>query len=243
MIAVMPMAGRGSRFAGSSYYAPKPLIEVNGIPMFLLALDSLKGINTSQLIIVSLKEHEHNHKISELIKKHITLPTKLVLLNEVTQGQLCTVMAAEPYIDTNEDILIISSDTIIQSALGEDIKHKAPNCKGIISVADMPGDRWSFASVNEQGRVNRVTEKVRISNHASTGMYYFSSGKEFCQLANEILKNQEMTKGEYYVMPIYQKYIDKGEVITLSHAQCMWDLGTPENLNKYLDFIQEDKTN
>jgi UDP-N-acetylglucosamine diphosphorylase / glucose-1-phosphate thymidylyltransferase / UDP-N-acetylgalactosamine diphosphorylase / glucosamine-1-phosphate N-acetyltransferase / galactosamine-1-phosphate N-acetyltransferase len=243
MIAIMPMAGRGSRFAGSSYNAPKPLIEVNGMPMFLLALESLKGINTSQLIIISLKEHEYDYKISELIKKHITLPTKLVLLDEVTQGQLCTVMAAEPYIDTPEDILIVSSDTIIQSTLGDDIQHKDHDCKGIISVADMPGDRWSFASVDDQGRVNRVTEKVRISNHASTGMYYFSSGNEFCLLANEILKNHERTKGEYYVMPIYQKYIDKGEVITISHAQCMWDLGTPESLKKYLDFIQEDKTN
>ena len=40
MIVVMPMAGRGSRYATQGYEIPKPMINVAGQPMILWALKS-----------------------------------------------------------------------------------------------------------------------------------------------------------------------------------------------------------
>ena len=39
-ICVMPMAGSGSRFKKYGYHTPKPLIKVNGEPMFIKAAKS-----------------------------------------------------------------------------------------------------------------------------------------------------------------------------------------------------------
>ena len=36
---IMPMAGNGSRFSEQGYTVPKPLIEVDGKPMFVQAID------------------------------------------------------------------------------------------------------------------------------------------------------------------------------------------------------------
>lgn len=235
MIAVLPMAGRGSRFSGSGYAQPKPLIPIEGIPMFALALKSIEKTEVSKLVVITLEEHDVHFDASSLIKKHSPYETEIIRLKDVTEGQLCTVMAAKDHIRVNEDILIVSSDTIIMSNLHEDIKNKRPDCKGIISVANMPGDRWSFAKTDHTGSVIEVAEKVRISDHASTGLYYFSNGIEFCDMADDMLVHKEKTKGEYYVIPVYQKFINKGHFVGISIASQMWDLGTPDSLQNYFN--------
>jgi dTDP-glucose pyrophosphorylase len=234
MKVILPMAGRGSRFNGSGYNVPKPLIPVEGKPMFVWAMQSIEGIECSELIVIALREHEENYKLTKLIADYAPAQTRLVLIDEVTEGQLCTVLAARDFINTDEDILIISSDTIVVSDIGREISNKKDGCKGIISVADMPGDRWSFARLNQEGFVDLVAEKERISDHASTGIYYFSSGREFVAMADEIINNKEKTKGEYYIIPLYQKMINSGYKVMISEASEMWDLGTPESLNTFL---------
>jgi len=235
MKVVLPMAGRGSRFEGSGFTMPKPLIPVLGKPMFLWALESLKNVSFSELIIIALKEHEEQYHLSKIIYNYLGGDASLVLLDKVTEGQLCTVLAAKKYFDSEEDLLIISSDTIVESELGSSIQNKSKDCKGIISVANMAGDRWSFARIDTLGRVDKVAEKTRISNHASTGLYYFSNGNTFIKVAEEMIANNEKTKGEYYIIPVYQKYIEKGWQVTISEASDMWDLGTPDSLQEFLN--------
>lgn len=236
MIVVMPMAGRGSRFNGSEYQSPKPLINVFGKPMFIHALESIKGINYSKLIIITLKEHQEKFNVSELLEVHGVENAELVIIDQVTEGQLCTVLAARHFFDQlTEDILIVSSDTLIVSEIGKDISQKDANCEGIISVKNMLGDNWSFAKTDSDGNVIEVAEKVRISNNASTGIYYFSNAKQFCEIADHIITSNERTKGEFYVIPVYQKIIQKGGKVKTSQAQEMWDMGTPDALKIFLD--------
>lgn len=227
---VVPMAGRGSRFAEKGVQTPKPLITIAGQPMVYWAINSLIKIPHTEIIFIALREHECDYEISKLLKKNFSGPHSLILLDGITDGQLCTVLAARDKINSEEDMLIASADTFIMSDLGQEIIHKASNCRGIISVADMPGEQWSFARTNESGRVIEVAEKVRISNYASTGLYYFSNGREFVSIADEIIRNDKKVRGEYYVIPVYQKYIQSNWRIDISLASEMWDMGTPDSL-------------
>ncbi|MBC8110946.1 MAG: NTP transferase domain-containing protein, partial [Verrucomicrobia bacterium] len=99
MVVVMPMAGRGSRFAGSGYQRPKPLIEVKGKPMFVWAINSLQDIDYEQIVIVSLQEHEESFGVKDLVKKYLGEKVEIVLLPDITEGQLVTVLAAKPFIN------------------------------------------------------------------------------------------------------------------------------------------------
>jgi len=235
---VMPMAGRGSRFNGSNYTAPKPLINVLDKPMFVHSLASINNIEFDQLIIVALKEHDNNFNLNGLIKKYLGgKKVELILINEVTEGQLCTILKARELMDLEKSLLITSSDTIVISNIGNEIINRAKNCVGIISVADMPGEQWSFAKTDKSGKVIEVTEKVKISNHASTGLYYFSNTREFLSYADKIIADKEKTKGEYYVMPVYSHYIQDKKEISISIAKEMWDMGTPDALSNYLSTI------
>lgn len=228
MIAVLPMAGRGKRFADRGFETPKPLIEVAGRPMFAWALQSLEGLPLSRLIVVALQEHEEHFELSALFRQYSSMNAEFVFLPDVTEGQLCTVMAAEDYFVAEQPLIIAASDTLVLGQLLEDIELQPEGSAGLISVADLPGDRWSFARTNEEGKVLEVAEKVRISSHASTGIYCFSKCGEFRYYARQILDKEEKTKGEYYVIPVYQKMINDGLWVGISQAKEMWDMGTPE---------------
>ncbi len=235
---VVPMAGRGARFSGQGYETPKPFIEIAGRPMFYWALKSLNQVPYSRIIFVALQSHEHDYKVSKLIEESFPEPFELILLDDVTEGQLCTVLAARKWIAVDDDLLIASADTYVVSNLGSEIALLSPDVHGLISVADMPGDHWSFARTDESGRVVEVAEKIRISNHASTGLYYFSNGREFVELADQIIADQEKTRGEYYVIPVYQKYLQRHWQVKLSLSFEMWDMGNPAALQIFQKYIE-----
>lgn len=233
MKVVIPMAGRGSRFADQGKSVPKPLIPVAGEPMISWALKSLESLSFSEIIFIALKQHNIDFSIDQTLSNICKWPHKTILIDHVTEGQLCTVLAAKKYLNTDEDFLISSSDTYVVSNLNRDIHKKSEDCHGIISVADLPGDRWSFARTDCEGNVVEVAEKIRISNHASTGLYYFSRGYEFVDEAEKLISNQEKTRGEYYVIPLYLKFIQRGYKIRLSLASEVWDMGNPEALDAF----------
>jgi dTDP-glucose pyrophosphorylase len=239
MIVVVPMAGRGSRYSEQGFEIPKPLINVAGKLMINWALKSLEGISYDKIIFVALHEHEAQYNINKILTETLGNKFELVLINEVTEGQLCTVLMAKEFFVAGQDLLVIASDSMIKSEIGKDIVHRNPETKGIISVINLPGERWSFARTNSNGEVIEVAEKVRISNHASTGIYYFSDSCEFMNIAEDIVAKQEKTKGEYYVIPVYQKMIQNQQKVRISIAGEMWDMGTPEAksiFEKHLNF-------
>lgn len=228
MIVVIPMAGRGTRFQGEGYDRPKPLLDIEGKLMLWHAFQSLRDVTYTKLVFIALREHEVQYKLSTLIRDQITPSFELVLLDAVTPGQLCTVLAAAPYFRSGEGLLIAASDTYVKSDIGNDIRRESRHWDGIISVVNLPGDQWSFARTNEAGDVVEVSEKVRISDYASTGLYYFSDSGYFHELAAAMVAGNERTRGEFYVMPLYNKYLQAGRKLRLSHASEMWDMGTPE---------------
>lgn len=243
MNVVIPMAGRGSRFARHGITTPKPLILVAGRPMIAWAIESVRHIPASRWIFVALKEHEERYGVTTILHSlGDACPVEVILLDDVTEGQLCTILAAREWIDTDEDILIASADTYVVSNLARDIANRSSACRGIISVANMPGDRWSFARTDASGRVIEVAEKVRISDYASTGLYYFTNGREFLSAADEIISNQEKTQGEYYVIPVYKKYIQRSCWVGISAAEAMWDMGTPDALQAFERFLSGAQT-
>ncbi len=231
MILVMPLAGRGSRMQAVSPQ-PKPLIAVAGRPMIEWALRGLEDIERTRVIFIALREHEERFAISATLKQLAPQHSTVVLLDEVTDGQLATVLSARHLLESDEDLLIASSDTVVRSSLQPAIEHRSPQCRGLISVAELPGDRWSFARTDTSGRVVEVAEKRRISPWASTGLYYFSSCSEFLTISDQWVCKHNSSQ-ELYVIPLYQQYLEKGLHIGITHAKEVWDMGTPSALTSF----------
>ena len=231
---VMPMAGRGSRFAEIGIDVPKPLIDVLGRPMYAWAMDSLPLELAKRVIFICLKEHlQHRALADDIRRRYGRFDPEIISLDEVTQGQACTVLKAESTIDNGDPLLIYNADTYCRTALCRRLADLPPRTAGVIGVFRAPGERWSFARTDANGRVLETAEKRRISEWASTGLYYFRRGCDFVENAQNMIADDDRVNGEFYIVPVYNRMIAVGAEIVIDPAEEVWVLGTPEDLANF----------
>lgn len=228
---VMPMAGRGSRFAQIGISTPKPLINVRGKPMYAWATDGLPLDQANRLIFICLREHLQDLALEADIRERYAAhrPT-IIALEEVTQGQLCTVLTAREHIDRDEPLLIFNADTYCPTTISQSLAGWGSGIDGVLDVFRAAGDKWSFARLDGSDRVLETAEKRRISDWASTGLYYFGSGRQFVHHAEIAVAENERSGGEFYVAPLYNRLIAAGADIRANKIDTVWVLGTPEDL-------------
>lgn len=233
---VMPMAGRGSRFADVGYRVPKPMIEVKGKPMYAWAMDSLPLTLARRVIFICLDEHLKGFGLEEDIhRRYAHLAPLVIPLSKVTEGQACTVLEARKHIDVAEPLIIYNADTWCRTGLDASLPTLPASVAGVLGVFEAPGDKWSFARTDATGRVVEVAEKRRISNHASTGLYHFASGAEFVREADAMIAANDRVNNEFYVAPVYNRMIAQGREVRVDVAKEVWVLGTPEDLAHFLE--------
>jgi dTDP-glucose pyrophosphorylase len=228
---VMPMAGRGSRFAQIGIATPKPLIPVRGKPMYAWATDGLPLGRARRLIFICLAEHLTDLALAEDIKaRYAQYDPAIIALDEVTEGQACTVLTARRLIDNDDPLLIFNADTYCPTTLDQSLRDFGAPVDGVLDVFRAEGDKWSFARADEQGRVVETAEKRRISPWATTGLYYFRRGSDFVQHATAMIAANERSNNEFYVAPVYNRLIAAGGDVRINPVEHVWVLGTPEDL-------------
>ena len=232
---VIPMAGRGSRFADVGYRLPKPMIPVLGRPMYSWAVDSMPLSAATRLIFVCLAEHLAEVGLeADIQSRYGTLNPVVISLDHVTDGQACTVLLARRWIDNADPLIIFNADTWCRTNLARTLPAMPASVAGILGVFRAPGDRWSFARTNAEGRVVETAEKKRISDLACTGLYHFSRGGDYCRHADAMIAANDRTRNEFYVAPIYNRMIADGLDIRVDVAEEAAALGTPEDLASFL---------
>ncbi|MEM9075287.1 MAG: glycosyltransferase family 2 protein, partial [Myxococcota bacterium] len=227
---VIPMAGRGSRFADVGVKTPKPLIDVRGKPMYAWATESLPLDRATGLVFICLEEHLSGLGLREDIAERFGgLDPVVIPLDHVTEGQACTVLTAREHIG-DEGLMIFNADTFMKTSLGDHLARMEESVDGLFGVFRAPGDKWSFERTDDKGRVVETAEKKRISEWASTGLYHFTRGTDFVRHADAMIADDQRVNGEFYVAPVYNRMIDAGADIRIDVADEVWALGTPEDL-------------
>ena len=229
MIIVMPLAGKGSRFLALGYTTPKPLIKVKGKPMIQWAFDSVSKLSYDKIIFIIREEQE-----KELAPKLKKMYSKAVFVYQkgFVDGAVLTVLFAKKLIDNNEELIIYNPDQYFAGPSTDDIAAFG-DVSGLISTFHATHPKWSFAEVGADGYVTRVAEKEPISTHATVGLYYFKRGKDFVWAANQMIKKDIRVNNEFYVCPVYNQLIERGDKIKIIPAAFMWGLGTPEDVEHF----------
>lgn len=231
---LMPMGGLGSRFAKEGYTTPKLMIEVDGKPMFMRALESFKAVADVQHIFVIRQEHEAAYGLSNEIHKFLP-DAKIALLDHDTAGAVETCIIAKDLIDDDLPITVADCDIYFES---ERYFDKVSNSKCDALLLTFPSDdaRYSYVELDEAGKVLRTAEKVVISSHALLGGYFFRTGKLLKTLAEQFMSN-ELPEGlkEYFMSHLFNLLLERGGVVETADIDVMHIFGTPEELNTYLN--------
>lgn len=106
---------------------------------------------------------------------------------------------------------------------------------GVIITFKSNSNRWSYSKTDSNDLVVRVEEKNPISKNANAGIYYFRKAEYFITNAENMINNNIKTKNEFYVSPVYNNLISSGKKILIFPVQKMITLGTPEDLNTFLE--------
>lgn len=230
---LIPMAGAGSRFEQAGYTFPKPLIEVKNQPMIQLVVNNL-NIDANYIYVVQ-KAHREKYNLDTLLNI-ITPKCKIVETEGVTEGAACTALLAKEYINSENPLFFANSDQFVEWDSNEFLyKMNETDSDGGIVTFKAVHPKWSFAKLNEEGLVTEVAEKNPISDNATVGYYFWKHGSDFVKYAEQMIEKNIRVNNEFYVCPVFNEAIKDDKKIRSFGVKGMWGLGTPEDLNYYVE--------
>lgn len=230
---IIPSVGFGKRFLDIGLNQAKYKIIANDKPLFYWSLISLKKFFDHEFIFIFRKDNYDKDFIEKWLEILKIKNYKVILLDEPTDGQASSVYKSEKYINDDDSVLIYNIDTyIIPDSLNDQILSN----DGCIVTTKVPGERWSFAKLGEDNFVKEVSEKIKISDNASVGLYYFKKWEDFKKVylnkKDEVIKKYK----ESYICPMYQYLIDEySKKISIFEIETknFICLGTPEEIEEF----------
>ena len=234
---LIPMAGRGSRFTQTGYVTPKPLLNVSGLPMVVQAARSLPTTENTHFVI--LEEHFDTRQVQISVKK--SFPTaEFTLLEEVTEGQACTCLAAVEKLPADQPLTITACDhgvifdtnqfTKLMNDKDVDIiVWASKGHTGAIKHPEMYGWVKTFGEQVTGVSVKKPLEKPS-TDPIIIGTFTFKRAEIFHEAAKRLLERDGKINGEYYVDSCINDAISLGYrcvILEVEHYLC-W--GTPVEL-------------
>lgn len=237
---IMPMAGEGSRFLKEGWITPKPLIDLNGKPLFMHAISSVmyENIDLKYSFIVR-KSHIKDYNIDKQIKSFLP-KANVFSVSKTTRGAVETCLMAESAIRNDDALIVMDCDLEFRSEefknLITEILKKDIDCVngGALVSFESQDARYSYAKVNHEGFVLQTAEKKVISNHALCGAYFFSRAQDFLKTSHRLV-NSEMTSKEFYTSLLYNYLLDEKQSVKLCSLDEYYSYGTPEELRRYMN--------
>ena len=232
---LVPMAGLGSRFIKEGFKVPKQLINIKDKHLIDISLDCLdyEGCN---LIFVVRDETVYNYHMDDLLRKKFGDDIKVVVLDKLTDGSVCSCLYAEEYIDNDAPLIIHTLDIEFRPVFNPHIMNDLDG-DGLLLTFKSNSANYSYAKVNENGFVTETAEKKAISNDACVGIYGFKKGSDFCKYAREMIERDLRTKNEFYISPLYNLLIEDGKKIRTEPVDKMHVFGTPDEFHFYKDNV------
>lgn len=240
-INIIPMAGKGSRFADQGYKDPKPLLPVDGEAMVVHAAKSLPL--SKRNIFVCLEDHLNRYPIKETLESSFE-NVKVVGLNQVTEGQAITISLGLENEDLEKPLFIAASDNGMLYDFNELEKFLSESDPDVFAFT-FSGNPTSERNPQMYGWIKTggqdalaVSVKIPISNtpikdDAIVGAFYFKSVRIYLEILNKLIEKNIRVNNEYYVDSMIGLAIELGfktNVFRVDHYIC-W--GTPNDYNTY----------
>jgi NDP-sugar pyrophosphorylase family protein len=238
MIVLIPLGGTGQRFKRQGYTEPKALINVFGKPILYWLLDHLTLEQVEEVYIPYNQEYIPYRLEDRLRRDYPLVKFSFVELPRDTRGAAETVNIALKAINRacrrDAPILLLDGDNFYTT----DVIGLWKGENRLIVFRDRGTNPiYSYTRLLEDGRIEQIAEKSRISDHACTGAYGFRSHRELLAYTQTVLDLEITEKGEFYTSVVVQRMIECGHrfdaaVIDEQDWHC---LGTPIQVKQFCD--------
>src|SRR5919109_3161457 len=223
MQVIIPLAGKGTRLRPHTHLVPKPLLKVAGRPVMDWVMDTLEGLDVTELIFITghLKD-----QVEAYTKAHYKYPMRFIE-QKVQNGTAGAIDLARPHV--KEPVLIIFVDTVFEADL---TLINRTDADGIIWAKEVEDyQRFGVVVTDAQGYMTRIVEKpsTPISKLANIGLYYIRAVDSLWQGIEHVLASPK-NKGEFFLTDAFQWMIEHGKRILTAEVGGWYDCGAPGTL-------------
>lgn len=239
---LIPMVGLGQRFRNAGYETPKPLLDVDGLPMVARVVHDLP--RADRLVAVINQEHIEHDAIDEKLKQH--LPNiEFVVAPTLTDGQASSVQLGLSAFTADSTVLIVACDNshlfdeekftqlinnpeidgLIWTYRGEPRVYENPNWYGWVEVED--GDRVKSVSVK------KPISSTLLNDHVVSGSFWFRSTRVLNEAIEELKRQDRRVNGELYLDSVPEILIERGQRIQVFEVDKYIGWGTPHDYEDY----------
>lgn len=208
------MAGKSSRFFNNGYDMPKYMLPLKNSNVFRESVNSFrKYFKTDFFLFITRSDFD----VQDFVKKECKIlgikNFEVKALNEDTRGQADTIKIGldNAKYNNNEEIYIFNIDSV-RVDFTKPSNSFLKNTDGYLEVFEGEGEHWSFVDPLDNTYVKSTTEKLRISNLCSNGLYYFDSIFIFNKYFNQMCDNNNNYK-ELFVAPLYNYLIKDNRIV------------------------------
>lgn len=239
---LVPMAAEDDLFSRSDYHFPKPLIEIDGVPMVARFIDNiLQHDPAAEFVFVVRAEHCRSFGLDLTLRESSPNGCRIVMVENATAGAACSALLAIDHIDDDRPLVVCNGDQIIQHDIRQalDKFSRSAADAGVITF-DSVHPRWSYVRLDTEGRVVEAAEKRVVSRHAIAGFYYFAKGRAFVEAAKASILADRSHNGRFFISPTLNELILQGLCIE-SYAIPAGDyqsLFSPQRLENYERQVQ-----
>lgn len=227
------MLGRSSRFFKAGYTVPKYKLPLWQGTVFSYCVKTFeKYFQTDTFIFLVRQDYEAINFVAEAAAAIGIKDFRVKQIDFETAGQAESVYLGVKDMDENAELIIFNIDTI---RTGFTKPEKLDFGDGFLEVFEADGDAWSFVeTIGDTNRVSRTTEKDRISNKCSNGLYGFKSVGAFKKAYNSYRNMGNTVNGEVYIAPIYNLMLADGADIRaiLVPSDEVLNCGVPEDYER-----------
>ncbi len=240
---VIPMSGFGERFRRAGYKVPKPLIEVEGLPMIAHVVNRFPGETDFKFICNQDHLDEDDFAMRDAILTHCP-SAKIFGIPPHKLGPVHAVTAIRDELDLEAPTVVNYCDFSWVWDYG-DFKSfvETTGCAGAIPVYrgfhphSLRSAYYAYLK-HTDGWADDIQEKTPFTDtpmneFASSGTYYFSSARLMLEAMDSIVDLGLKVNDEYYVSIVYKALFEQNLPVALYELQHFLQWGTPDDLAEY----------
>ena len=234
------MAGEGQRFVNAGYNVPKPLIEIDGLPMVVQAAKTLP--HADKWIFICREEHIREYGIDQILDSYFP-GAKIITVGYLTMGQASTCLLAKDYLRPDDRLTIGACDNAMNYDLNV-LKEKLSHADALVwTFRKNPTvlrnlKMYGWVEIDQTGQAKKISCKSPISkqplnDHAVVGTFSFKRAETFFRCVNSMIAKDRRINNEFYMDVALDECIKLGCVVLPLEVQKYICWGTPKDLIEY----------
>ena len=166
-------AGEGSRLKAESVELPKPLVEINNVPLIERLFSTAIRNGAESISCITNEEFHEVHKY--LSDRKFDVPFNLIIKS--TPSSLHSFYALKQFLE-NKSFCLTTVDTVFKEEEFSNFIREAelhPEYDGLLAITDFIDDEKPLCvELNEKFKILRFEDSAENLKFATGGLYYFS---------------------------------------------------------------------